>query len=166
MAGPCQDASFQHLMRLSGGPQRGLSAASFVIAISASVRLAFSSPKPPDARHTTRSLSGLRLGGVRARFRRAGCSQRNVQQYRRTAYSSTSACKSHWALAGVLNPHTHSAQQIDPSKRFRQEITRCLVWSFALRRSLRRIEINLRRRRIPRSRRPSRSARAGIPAGE
>ena len=32
------------------------------VAISASVRLAFSSPKSPYARHATRSLSGLRLG--------------------------------------------------------------------------------------------------------
>ncbi|MGY4653593.1 hypothetical protein ACVWWN_007389 [Mycobacterium sp. URHB0021] len=60
----------------------------------------------------------------------AGCSQRNVQQYRRTAYSSTTACKSHRALAGVLNPCTHAAQQIGPFASVRQEIGPCLVWSF------------------------------------
>src|SRR4029079_15368869 len=62
----------------------------------------------------------------------AGCSQRNVQQYRRTAYSSTTACKSHRALASVLNPRTHAAQQIGPFASVRQEITPCCVWSFSL----------------------------------
>ena len=71
-------------------------------------------------------------------FRWAGCSQRNVQQYRRTAYSSTAACKSHRALAGVLNPCTHAAQQIGPFASVRQEITPCLVWSFPLKLGLRR----------------------------
>src|SRR5882757_3205327 len=71
-------------------------------------------------------------------FRWAGCSQRNVQQYRRTAYSSTTACKSNRALAGVLYPCTHAAQQIGPFASVRQEITPCLVWSFPLKLGLRR----------------------------
>jgi len=115
-------------MRLSGRRYAGPSAA-----ISASVRLALSSPNAPGAGHTTRSQSGLRLGHrCQVRVWRAGCSQRNVQQYRRTAYSSTTACKSHRALAGVLKPHIHADQQIGLSKPFRQEITRCLVREFFL----------------------------------
>src|SRR6185312_5351615 len=49
-----------------------------------------------------------------------------------TAYSSTAACKSHRALAGVLNQCTHAAQKIDPFTSVRQEITPCLVRRFQL----------------------------------
>ena len=41
------------------------------------------------------------------------------------------------ALAGVLNPCTHAAQQSGPSEAFRQEITPCFGWSFHRRHSTR-----------------------------
>jgi hypothetical protein len=89
----------------------------------------------PNARHATRSLSGAqaRTSVSGAGFRWAGCSQRNVQPYIRTTYSSTTACRSKRALAGVLNPCTHAAQQIGLWKPSRQEITPCWVWGISLR---------------------------------
>ena len=100
--------------------------------VSASVRLAYSNPKPPVRTPATRSLSGAQ---ARTSVSGAGLGGQDAA----SATSNNSAgrripqpphAESARALAGVLVPFTHAAQQTGPSEPFRQGIRPCCVWSF------------------------------------
>ncbi len=123
LAGDCQDASFQHLMRLSGWSTPPLRRE---LCVGSAGVLPIQTA--PNNGHATRSLS---RNGAQPR---TTVSEAVDGQEAASATSNNSAGRripqpwragSTRALAGVLNPCTHAAQQTGPSDPFRQEITAC-----------------------------------------